>query len=473
MAAPPSPLRVLADTISQAVTVIDDAYAAAGRSYPPLRAPFNADSPAEALFRQEEVAKAVDTILSASSALVASAGTPHLRVVRTTMGYTTSAALSIAIDGYVAEILRDHPNGLHYTDIASQNGFNADKLGRILRKLASVHIFTEVAPDVFANNRLSSVLDTSKSIHDIQADPVKHFTGSQGIASYIYKLQVETDADLKSSSSLCETLKDPRYANEDAGEKSALSYTFKTPLGLYDWLEQPGNERRLACFSDAMRAQVTSLQPPNAIVLQGFDFAELAPGSRVVDVAGGIGHVTMAIAKQFPELRFVIEERPAVLEKAREFWRQELPAASVEFVSQDFFQPQAIQDASVFLLFHILHNWGKTRAIEILRNLREAAGPYTKLIVGDMIIPHASSQQPAVASKIKGADKLLSPISPLLAPGRAEHGTTMDTLMLIDLNGEERTLGRFVDLLEAGGWSVVEVHHIPGAFDSHIVAEPA
>ena len=86
MAAPSSPLRVLADTIPQAVTVIDDAYAAAGRSYPPLRVPFNADSPAEALFRQEEVAKAVDTILSASSALVASAGTPHLRVVRTTMG---------------------------------------------------------------------------------------------------------------------------------------------------------------------------------------------------------------------------------------------------------------------------------------------------------------------------------------------------------------------------------------------------
>lgn len=134
----------------------------------------------------------------------------------------------------------------------------------------------------------------------------------------------------------------------------------------------------------------------------------------------------------------------------RQFWRQELPAASVEFVSQDFFQPQAIKDASVFLLFHILHNWGKTRAVEILRNLREAAGPYTKLIVGDMvrsipssltvsgrkdervniqIIPHASSQQPAVASKIKGADRLLSPISPLLAPGRAEHGTTMDTLV--------------------------------------------
>ncbi|KAI5829924.1 S-adenosyl-L-methionine-dependent methyltransferase [Schizophyllum commune Tattone D] len=469
MAAPPSPLRLLADTISQAVNVIDDAFALAGRSYPPLRAPFNADSRSEALFRQEEVAKAVDTILQSCSALVASAGTPHLRVVQKTMGYTTTAALAVAIDGYVAEILRDHPNGLHYKDIALRNGVNADKLGRILRKLASVHIFTEVAPDVFANNRLSSVLDTHKSVQDIQADPVEHFTGSQGIGSYTYKI---TDADLKSAANLSETLKDPDYGNEDIGEKSALSYTFKTPLGMYDWLEQPGNERRLACFSDAMRAQITSLQPPNAVVLEGFDFSALDPGSKVVDVAGGIGHVTMAIAKQFPGLHFVLEERPAVLDQAKEFWRKELPGASIEFVPQDFFQPQVIQDASVFLLFHILHNWGKTRAVQILQNLREAAGPNTKLIIGDMIIPHASYEQPAVASKIKGADKLLSPISPFLAPGRAEQGTTLDMLMLTDLNGEERTLGRFVDLLRAGGWSIVEVHHIPGAFDSHMVAVP-
>ena len=34
---------------------------------------------------------------------------------------------------------------------------------RILRLLATNHIFTEVSPDVFANNRLSSVLDTGKS----------------------------------------------------------------------------------------------------------------------------------------------------------------------------------------------------------------------------------------------------------------------------------------------------------------------
>ena len=40
---------------------------------------------------------------------------------------------------------------------------------RVLRLLATNHIFVEVSPDVFANNRLSSVLDTGKSMQEILA----------------------------------------------------------------------------------------------------------------------------------------------------------------------------------------------------------------------------------------------------------------------------------------------------------------
>jgi len=42
-------------------------------------------------------------------------------------------------------------------------------IGRILRLLATQHIFKEVAPDVFANNRISSVMDTYKPVAEINA----------------------------------------------------------------------------------------------------------------------------------------------------------------------------------------------------------------------------------------------------------------------------------------------------------------
>src|SRR5438477_10152959 len=40
-------------------------------------------------------------------------------------------------------------------------------LGHILRLLATHHITREVAPNVFANNRISSMLDTGKDPHDL------------------------------------------------------------------------------------------------------------------------------------------------------------------------------------------------------------------------------------------------------------------------------------------------------------------
>jgi hypothetical protein len=42
-------------------------------------------------------------------------------------------------------------------------------LARILRLLATNHIFIESSPDVFKNNRISSMLDTMKSLEDLKA----------------------------------------------------------------------------------------------------------------------------------------------------------------------------------------------------------------------------------------------------------------------------------------------------------------
>jgi hypothetical protein len=40
---------------------------------------------------------------------------------------------------------------------------------RVLRLLATHHIFVEPSPDVFKNNRLSSLMDTTKSVENIKA----------------------------------------------------------------------------------------------------------------------------------------------------------------------------------------------------------------------------------------------------------------------------------------------------------------
>jgi len=80
---------------------------------------------------------------------------------------------------HTVEVLREAgPSGLHVRAIAAKTGVDQSKLGKprlcllllfvddvvahILRLLASHHILREVSPNVFANNRLSSLIDSGK-----------------------------------------------------------------------------------------------------------------------------------------------------------------------------------------------------------------------------------------------------------------------------------------------------------------------
>lgn len=55
----------------------------------------------------------------------------------------------------------------------------------------------------------------------------------------------------------------------------------------------------------------------------------------------------------------------------------------------DFFTPQPVKQAAVFLLRVVLHDWPDDFARRILLHLREAATPATKLLLGDFILPLA------------------------------------------------------------------------------------
>jgi O-methyltransferase domain len=50
----------------------------------------------------------------------------------------------------------------------------------------------------------------------------------------------------------------------------------------------------------------------------GFPWGNLDAGSTIVDVGGGIGMVSVEIAKEFPELKFIVQDLPDVSGQARE-----------------------------------------------------------------------------------------------------------------------------------------------------------
>jgi O-methyltransferase domain len=91
---------------------------------------------------------------------------------------------------------------------------------------------------------------------------------------------------------------------------------FKTKKHIWEWFEEPGNEYRLKRFGVAM-AGTTKIGPPNAIDL-GFKWGDLPPGSLIVDVGGGLGHITMKLLQYHPQHKYIIQDRPPVIEQARE-----------------------------------------------------------------------------------------------------------------------------------------------------------
>ncbi len=52
--------------------------------------------------------------------------------------------------------------------------------------------------------------------------------------------------------------------------------------------------------------------------MEGYDWSSLPPGSVVVDVGGGIGVSSLQLAKSFPDMKLVVQDRAAVVKEALE-----------------------------------------------------------------------------------------------------------------------------------------------------------
>jgi hypothetical protein len=155
----------------------------------------------------------------------------------------------------------------------------------------------------------------------------------------------------------------------------------------------------------------------------------------------------------------------------------------------DFFTPQPVQNAAVFLLRVITHDWPDEFVTRILLQLRHAATPQTKLILVDYVLPLACEDH----TEDIGAVRTLAPPSSGLLPnlGKANANAfwldmtasrfapSCQTMILrtgqmhVTFNSKERTLREMTDIALSAGWQVTEVIRRPeGSLFGSIVAVP-
>ncbi|KAL5536481.1 hypothetical protein ACEPAF_303 [Sanghuangporus sanghuang] len=462
-------LKALRDIISSSVDSITAACEAAGTPFPSLNDPIQpSEFTRDGIRSQPAVMRSISLIVSAATQLIATVRPPPATMIISAFRYTLPAALGVVEAGNVAEILRDAgPKGLHINEIASKSGMDTKKLSRILRYLATEHWFREVSPDIFANNLLSSLLDSGKEINEGFDQLSKHDNskGMSAMAGY------GADECIKSGSYLVEMMTDPNTKFSEEPNCSALQKAIKTTDTLFEFLDRPTEEYRRKRFATAM-AGANKMHTPAAIV-SSFDWESLPDGGIVVDVGGGLGHVALEIAKAHPKLHIVVEDRPLVMDQAKSFWEENLPSHvaenKVHFLGVDFFeeQPKLPGPVDVFLLRNVIHDWPDKYAIKILRHLRNAAGPNTKLLVIDNVLDH-------VCGTDQDATRPPSPLLPNLG-GASLLSYSADVAVFCVLNAGERTIEGFKDILTPSGWKFhgVRKNPISPVFKPAVTAGPA
>ncbi|KAJ7088438.1 O-methyltransferase [Mycena belliarum] len=461
--APKSHLRLLGTLILRSIHAIEARMEAESIEFPSLADPFDPKAKPEAVLLEADILAAIAHIVAAASQLIATVRSPVQTVMEYSLLFHLPSCIRAAVESNMVEIIREAgPQGIHANDIALRNDTDPTKAARVLRLLANHHIFTELEPDVFCSNRLSSILDSGKSVVELQNDPRRRHVNTSGISALVL---MHADEAFKGSAYLTEAFTHPATAHSVNPTDSPWNIAAKSDTFLFDWYDLPENEDLKTRFSFAMACSA-KLEPPDAI-LRGFRWADLPTDSVIVDVGGGVGSTALAIAQAVHHVNLVVEDRASVIEDAKLYCSNLAPGlllnGRVKLEVHDFFALQPHKNPAVFLLRWILHDWADTSAVRILKGLRDAAGPETKLITVDIIMPY-TCRDASVTDLLPGAARPAAP-EPLLANMGAASNMKywLDLQMFVLGNCQERTLGHFVQLVAQGGWRVVEVYHIPGS----------
>ncbi|KAF9031556.1 S-adenosyl-L-methionine-dependent methyltransferase [Hymenopellis radicata] len=464
-----SPILQLSDIISSLTPKLAEFCADHDLAVPTLD---NA-SGAKSISTNPDSAVMAMTIASAAYQLYTLMMPPREIVFQMACAHSKTAALRACIQFNVAEHLREAgPKGLHAAELGKRCDVDSDKLARCIRTLCNVHVFKEISPNVFAHNAISAELDTGRSTADIKADPMGKHDGSNGFPALA---ELHASVSGRSSGFVFENLTDPVTAFSDLPEHAIATRAFNMPDGMnmFQWLNRPEEEYRRRMFGvgmsgtklmerDGLFEGVFTLYICQALfnVLEDFDWAALPDDSVVVDVGGGFGAVVKELLRNHPRLRVVVQDTPVVIGEAEKLWAKHSPEAlksgRAVLQAHDFFDPQPVRSASVFVLQHIIHNWSFERNKKILSNLAEAAMPTTRLLLAMNIIT-LTCHDPTLKDTGAGYKEAPSPLLPNYGAAN-ELGFAVDMCMMNLCNTQEYTIHELIELLAASGWRIEKVY---------------
>ncbi|KAJ5604024.1 hypothetical protein N7537_006980 [Penicillium hordei] len=306
------------------------------------------------------------------------------------------------------------------TDVAQQTGTNALITARLLRLLAATGLCEEVGIQTYAANHRTDFYSQPGTVagvkfqHDITFPMLIKSQGGQ-LSEYMRSHDLQLTA-------------------KDSNTKTLFQFTYNKE-NLFDLVETIPERKRL--FDEYMSWRDRGQQ---CGWFEIYPAKEWLPKTKcqhdqafVVDIGGGKGEVLARFRDSYPDHpgRLILQDLSST------FQHLDQPPDGIELMEHDFFAPQPVQGACIYLLSRVLHDWSDSNCEKILSNIVLAMDPdNSTLLIVDRVL------------KDQGVDL-----------GEA----SFDILMWMNYSAMERSTQQWQNLLGRVGLQLVRVWRSSGA----------
>ncbi|KAK4138130.1 S-adenosyl-L-methionine-dependent methyltransferase [Trichocladium antarcticum] len=144
-------------------------------------------------------------------------------------------------------------------------------------------------------------------------------------------------------------------------------------------------------------------------IARAYAWGQLPRGSLVVDVGGGIGHISAAIARQHAHLEFNIQDFGDLAGESSALLEQKGVSDRARFSPHNFFdpQPEAARGAAVYFLRNILHNWSDPYCHRILKPIVEAMDHGSRIVICDIVLPEPNTIPKTQEAQVRALDLIM------------------------------------------------------------------
>ncbi|KAJ0414364.1 putative O-methyltransferase [Aspergillus carlsbadensis] len=254
-------------------------------------------------------------------------------------------------------------------DLAEKTNLNPTRLRRYLHHTMTYRLFIESRPGHIAHSSTSRLLKEDPAALDTVGFLVEELTPAATAV-------LEAEAKWPESAEPNETGYNIAFDTRDSFYKEIA--------------KEPHRARR---FGAAMRFMTAGTFYDIKHLIRGYDWGALdVPGSVVVDVGGGQGGVSQALAGATAHTRFVVQDLEGTVREGLRVCPEHL-RGRITFQAHDFFTEQPVAGADVYFFRYILHNWADKYSVEILRNLIPALKDGARVLIYEFLLPEEAQTE--------------------------------------------------------------------------------